>query len=284
MKHVSYNLLISLIVFFLFESCIKSSKSENNILSVSIEPQKYFLEKLVGDKYTINIVIPKGANPESYDPSPSQMVNISRSNIYFKIGNLEMENTWLKNINANNPSMNIINCSDNITTIKDNNHHGYDPHIWSSPKTVSVIAKNMYNALILNDAENKEYYLRNYIELEKDIHQTDSIIKQYLNNAPSKAFIIYHPTLSYFADQYSLKQISIESEGKQPTPQHLATLIKLGHKEGVKVVFIQEGFDIKNAEIIAQQLNARIVPINPISENWRSEMISIAKALANNDE
>jgi len=281
MKYFLYS-LFTVVLSVVLSSCNTPSSKDERVISVSIEPQKYFLESIVGNKYEINTAIPSGANPESYDPSPSQMVNIGKSILYFKIGNMGFENTWLNNIHSNNPNMKIIDCSVGIPHIHDGGHHGdCDPHTWSTPKTASTICKNMYNAIIEMDAQNRDYYLENYTALEKNIQRTDSIIKSYLDNAPTKSFVIYHPALSYFANQYNLKQYSIEVEGKSPSPQQLSQLIKQAKQDSVKVVFLQEEFDTKNAETIAQELGAKIVRINLLTYDWNDEMVKIAKAIAN---
>lgn len=278
MKHLLYILILSISAF---QACTPQKKSDEKILSVSIEPQKYLLEKLVGNKYIVNTAIPVGSNPETYDPSPSQMVNIGKSEMYFKVGNLGFENTWLKNISVNNPDMNIVDCSQGIQTIQDDHGHpNGDPHIWSSTKTALTVSTNMYNALIAHDPKHKDYYLDKFKTLEKTIQQTDSIIKSYIAEAPCKSFIIYHPALSYFAEQYGLHQYSIEVDGKNPTPKQIAELVKKAKQENIRVIFIQEEYDLKNAEPIANETGAKIVVINPLSYKWDQELIKIAKSVA----
>jgi zinc transport system substrate-binding protein len=281
------SLLIVSLSSIIFFACKPPQLDEKQTLSVSIEPQKYLLEAIIGDKYTINTVIPSGSNPESYDPSPSQMVSIGKSKVYFKIGELGFENTWLQNIKGNNPDMKIVDCSIGLKQITDHEHHGHagnDPHIWSSPKTALTVAKNIYNGIIEFDKENQEYYLKNYTKLESTINKTDSITKAYIAEAPSKTFVIFHPALSYFAEEYGLTQLTIEVDGKSPTPQQLSKLIQQAKKDKVVVVFIQEEFDEKNAEIVAKEIGAKIVRINPLSYNWEEEMIKIAKAIAQRNE
>ena len=283
MKYIIYTLSLLLVTL---SGCKPPHKDPENTLSVSIEPQKYFLESIVGNKYTVNTAIPAGSNPESYDPSPSQMVNIGKSRMFFKVGNLGFENTWLNNISINNPNLQIVDCSVGIPIIIDDHEHeghshqGSDPHIWSSPSTALIITKNMYNSMIELDPKNSDYYLDRFEDLEKVILATDSTIQSYLSQAPSKSFIIFHPALSYFADQYGLNQYSIEVEGKNPTPQQMSELIQKAKKDNVKVVFVQEEYDKKNAEPIAKELGAEIVSINPLSYSWNDELIKIAKAIA----
>ncbi|MEN9920059.1 MAG: hypothetical protein RL662_2495 [Bacteroidota bacterium] len=280
MKYLLYTIqLVSLVL--VLASCNPKASQDQKTLSVSIDPQKYLLEAIAGNKFAINTAIPAGSDPESYDPSPSQMVNIGKSKIYFKVGNMGFEGTWLQNIHVNNPEMKIVDCSFQIPLVHDDKHGGVDPHIWSSPKLVSIISKNMYNALLEYDPKNQEYYMQRYIDLDRSIQKTDSIIRSYLDQSTTKSFVIYHPALSYFANEYGLKQYTIEVDGKHPSPQQLVELIKQAKADSVKVVFLQEEYDKKNAETIANELDAAIVRINPLSYQWDEELIKIAKAIAN---
>lgn len=288
---------IIILGFLAFSSCNPPKAEKTKILTVTIDPQKYFLESIVGNHYKVECIVPSGSNPESADFTPSQMMNLDKSIAYFKIGYLGIENALIKKVSASNPELKIIDCSDGIELIGDehnnceeegHNHsndnlHGHiggDPHTWSSVKSAKVIVNNMYKALVEMDKHNEAHYTANYNKLIAEINTTDSIIKNYLNKAPSKSFIIYHPALSYFADEYGLTQYSIEHEGKNPTPSQLKELIDKAKKEGVKVVFIQKEFDTKNAETIVEAIGGKAVSLNLLSHDWNEEMINIAKAMA----
>lgn len=282
--------IILISVAFSLNGCGGEKKKDKETIFVSIQPQKFFLDNLVKDNFSIKTIIPEGSNPEIYDPTPSQMLEVGKCNLYFKIGFFGFENSWLQNLQKNNPNLYIVNSSESIEPIEidhvcsdhDHNHthQGEDPHVWSSPATAKVMVQNMYKVIIEKDSLNKDFYDDNYNALMQIFNNTDSIIKAYLQNAPSKSFIIYHPSLSYYANEYGLNQLSIEQDGKQPTPSNLKTLIDLAKQENVKVVFIQEEFDKKNAETVAKEIGAKIVPLNLLAYDWDKEMIKIAKSLA----
>ncbi|WP_165024685.1 metal ABC transporter solute-binding protein, Zn/Mn family [Dysgonomonas sp. ZJ279] len=290
-------IITSLLTIILFVGCKPPRADKPATLSVTINPQKYFLDKIVGDKYSVNCVVPSGSNPESFDLAPSQLMILDKSIAYFKVGYLGIENTLIEKISHNNPDMKLIDCSIGITPIEgshihehadgehhDHGHDGADPHIWSSPATAKIIADNMFRAVVDLDKANEDFYTTNYNELIAGINETDSILRTYIDKAPSKAFIIYHPALSYFAEEYGLTQYTIEYEGKNPSPSQLKQLIDTAKAEGVKVVFIQQEFDTKNAETVANAIGAKTVPINLLSYYWKEEMIKIAKALASDNE
>ncbi|MFV0419525.1 MAG: metal ABC transporter solute-binding protein, Zn/Mn family [Dysgonomonas sp.] len=288
---------IIILGFLVFSGCNSPKTEKTKILTVTIDPQKYFLESIVGDHYKVECIVPSGANPESADFTPSQMMNLDRSVAYFKIGYLGIENALIKKVSSSNSTLNIINCSEGIELVGDehihcdekgHNHtdkhvHGHvggDPHTWSSVRSAKIIADNMYKALVEIDKQNEADYTANYNKLIAEINTTDSIIKSYLDKAPSKSFIIYHPALSYFADEYGLTQYSIEHEGKNPSPSQLKDLINKAKEEGIKVVFIQKEFDTKNAETVVEAIDGKAVPLNLLSFDWNKEMINIAKAMA----
>lgn len=266
----------------------KQNGSEKTI-TVTIEPLRYITEQIAGDKFKVVSMVPKGSSPETYDPTPQQLVELGDSKAYFRIGYIGFEKTWLDRLIENTPHMQIFDTSVGVNLIYDSHHHcnadghqhvheGVEPHIWNSPINAQIIAKNVLLALTQMDKENEEYYTDRYKVLDKDLERTDSIIKVQLKDA-DKVFMIYHPALSYFARDYGLKQISIEDGGKEPSPVHLKNLIDSARKENVKVIFVQQEFDSRNAELIAKETGVKIIPINPLSYNWNEEIMNVAKAL-----
>ena len=288
MKH-----LISLLCLF-FIACNGGNKTTENIISVTIEPQRYFTERIVGDKFIINSIVPSGQSPETYDPTPQQMIQIGKSLAYFQIGFIGFEQAWMDNIKKNNPNLEVFDLSENMQLLQSpeieecehgegehHHHEGPDPHIWNSISGAKTIAANILKALQTLDKENSDYYQKNYEELLVEIDSTAQTIKQSLQNIPSKTFIIYHPALTYFAAENGLTQLCIEMDGKEPSPAQLKDLVKAAHDNDAKVVFIQQEFDQKNAELIAKETGCNLVRINPLDYNWSKEMTLIAKALSN---
>jgi len=290
MKYISYSIFL-----FVFFACQPKPATER-IVSVTIEPQRYFAEKIGGDHFKINTVVPVGQSPETYDPAPQQMVEIGKSVAYFQIGPIGFEQAWMDNIKKNNPGITFFDLSEGMRFIEDTEHHHHaegeecdhghhhgpqDPHIWSSIYGAKVVAKNMLDAFVSLDEEHADHYRRNYEELMKEIGQTEDHLLQLLKPVLSRAFIIYHPALTYFAEEFNLQQLCIEMDGKEPTPAQLKELVDMARLYNAQVIFVQKEFDQKNAELIAKETGCRLVTINPLAYNWSKEMIHIAKALAN---
>lgn len=272
-----------------------SSNEEKPVITVTLEPQRYFTEAIAGDKFKVISMIPKGSSPETYDPVPQQLVSLGDSKAYFRIGHIGFEQTWMDRLMNNTPHIQVFDTSKGIDLILNNNDHedenghsphdshahAVEPHIWNSATNALLIAGNTFKALCQLDKDNASYYFTRYDSLCRRIQHIDSLLCQRLS-APtaSKAFMIYHPALSYFARDYGLHQISIEEGGKEPSPAHLKELIDLCKAEGVRVIFVQPEFDKRNAETIAQQTGTKVVPIHPLSYDWEEEMLNVAQALA----
>mgnify|MGYP003623297605 FL=1 len=103
-----------------------------------------------------------------------------------------------------------------------------------------------------------------------------------LEELSCRSFVIYHPALTYFADEFGLKQYSIENDGKEPSPALLKNLIEESNAEKVGVIFVQMEFNSTHAEQIAREIGANTVIINPLDYQWDKQMEMIVKALVGN--
>ena len=279
--------LIYILTLFILSACENTTqKSEKPILTVTLEPLRYFTETIAGDNYEVVSMVPKGSSPESYDPTPQQLVNLSKSQAYLRIGYIGFEQAWMKKLEANCPNMKVYNTSKGIDLIRDKGHWhgdhfhegGVEPHVWNSTQNALIIADNIYQALCELDSTHQEDYQKRLDVLKQTIRQTDANVRTLLENADS-TFLIYHPALSYFARDHGLKQVSIEEGGKEPSPAQLKALIETCRNENVHTIFVQQEFDQRNAQLIANELGVNIVSINPLSYDWVKEMIRIAEAL-----
>lgn len=281
-------LIYILSLFFCFACSNTSQKSQKPIITVTLEPLRYFTEAIAGENFDVVSMVPKGSSPESYDPTPQQLVNLSQSQAYLRIGYIGFEQAWMKRLEANNPDMKVFDTSKGVNLIRGEGHWhgdhyhegGIEPHIWNSAHNASVIADNIYAALCELDAAYKADYKHRLDSLKQIFAQTDANIRLLLENADN-TFLIYHPALSYFARDYNLKQISIEEGGKEPSPATLRDLIETCRQENAHVIFVQQEFDQRNAQLIADELGIDIIAINPLSYDWAEEMLNIAKALKN---
>ena len=263
-------------------SCSKSKTSEQGI-AVSILPQKYLVERIAGKTYNVTVIVPPGHSPESYDPTFKQLKDISSAFIYFRIGHIPFELSQLNKIASVNPAMQIVDTSAGIEllhgTHDDHSHHhtGVDPHIWLSPKNARIMAANMFEALKVHDPIHTKTFEKNFNELDADIASADRKISASLNELKGKTFLCFHPAWSYFARDYGLKQISIETDGKEPTPADIKKILAEAKKHNIKAIFIQKEFSAEIAQSIATEINAKVVQLDPLAEDLIATMNTICE-------
>ena len=272
-------------------SCSWSTEKDSRIVTVTILPQKFFAEQIAGDRYEINCIVPAGSNPEAYDPSPSHLVHLGKSEAYFRIGQIGFEMAWMDKLEQNNPSMKIFDTSEGVhmlTGVHTHEHDGkthsaviVDPHIWCSPKNAYIIARNMYEAFVQLDPKNRDYYAANYETLLSRIAKVDSAVTAELDSVQGRAFAIYHPSLSYLARDYGVVQLCLENDGKEASALYLKQAVEAARACDVHVVFVQKEFNARQVETFATEIGAHVVTINPLNYDWETEMINIAHAIAN---
>ena len=264
---------------------------------VSILPQQSFLKAIGGEKVNITLMVQPGNSPHTYEPKASQMKAISEADLYLAI-DVEFEDVWFPKFQNLNPKMQVIDIAEGVPKISMHTfevksherkshdphaHHpeGDDPHIWTAPQNVKIIAQNIYEALIKVDAKNKTYYLYNLKIFLQDIEETHLEIKKILSSLKeSRTFMVFHPSWGYFAKAYGLKQIAVEVEGKSPKPRAMIHIIKEAREEKVNAIFTQAEFSDSAARIIAKELHIPVRKVSPLAPNWSENLLSIAKAIA----
>lgn len=260
------------------------------VLVVSIQPQKYLLEKIVGDHYQVICLMEQGANPESFEPSMANLMKLEKCQAYFCMGNLGFETAVLERIKSSNPKLIIIDNSSEIELLR-GTHSGVhshkhccgnevDPHVWTSVRNAENIVQSMYKSLIELDPDNNVEYTRNYNAILAELYRLDDEFTAQLAPFKGTAFAVWHPSLSYFAHDYGLTQIAMENEGKEVSASALKQEIDLAREKNVKVLFYQKEFDSRQVQTIGSQLDVDMVEISPMSYDWTAEMKKIANAIS----
>jgi zinc transport system substrate-binding protein len=254
---------------------------------VSIQPQKYFVERIGGDAVDVKVMVAPGAHPAVYEPSPRQMAALSRADLYFAAG-VPFEDAWLKKIRAANPDLKIVHTDAwiqkqpidrNGSTEADHGHdHGNkDPHIWLSPPLVMIQARHILAALSRTDPENADTYEANGQKFISELAQLDTRLRQmFAQHSGGRRFLVFHPSWSYFADAYGLEQIPVEISGKAPKAAELQRLITLARKNDIQTVLIQPQVSSKSAETIARAIDGQVVSADPLAENWPENLVEVA--------
>ena len=257
-------------------SCSSAKNDNANKITVSIEPLRYLTEQIVGDRFEVVTMVPKGSSPETYEPTARQMADLSESILYIKVGELGFERTWMPRLTSNAPHITVVNSSEGITS-----HIGDDPHSWMSARNAIIMAHNIYEAVKRIDVKDSVFFHQRLDSLCNVIHATDKYIRQTTAQAHCKSFIIYHPALTYFASDYGLEQLALEEHGREPSAAELEQIISTARAKGVKTMFVQREFANRNVDIITNTIGARKVEINPLGYDWNKEMRRIAAEIRN---
>ena len=257
-------------------SCSSAKNDNANKITVSIEPLRYLTEQIVGDRFEVVTMVPKGSSPETYEPTARQMADLSESILYIKVGELGFERTWMPRLTSNAPHITVVNSSEGITS-----HIGDDPHSWMSARNAIIMAHNIYEAVKRIDVKDSVFFRQRLDSLCSVIHATDKYIRQTTAQAHCKSFIIYHPALTYFASDYGLEQLALEEHGREPSAAELEQIISTARAKGVKTMFVQREFANRNVDIITNTIGARKVEINPLGYDWNKEMRRIAAEMTN---
>ncbi len=249
-------------------------------VTVTISPYKYFVDQIAKGKVDVNVMVSNGNNPETYEPYAQQMMELSKSALYLKVGSIGFEQTWMKKLQDNAPDMKVIDTSVGIKPAKTPGGN-IDPHVWMSCSNARIIASNILKALCELEPKNKAFFEKNYQSLLSIIDKRDSTIKESFKKDPDlvRKFVIYHPILTYFARDYQLEQLAIEEEGREPSASQLKSLIERARKEKIKFCLIQAEFANRNTTTFINGSHTKAMNINPLQGDWNRSMQEAAAAV-----
>lgn len=278
-------LILIAIIVILFINPVNDVKIDDNKLIVSILPIKYIIENIVEDDYYIEVIVPPGSSPETYEPTPQQLISIADATLIFTIGLIDFERELIARLPKQFDNK-IVNLSRNVKlldgcccgAVHGNHTHSIDPHIWMSPKQLITMANNAYEAISLLHPENKKYE-NNYITLIHKLEMLDSKVQGLLDQSDVNHYLIYHPALTYYANDYDLHQLAIEQDGKEPSALQLRDLIESAKRENIKIILYQKEFSKSVVETIAKDIGATSVEINPLAENIDESILHITRSI-----
>ncbi len=271
------------------------------LVYVSIPPQKYVVERVGGRHVRVGVLLRPGQSMHTYEPTPKQMVELSAARAYFCIG-APFERQVAEKVGRAVKTLEMVDVNEGVPLrqqtepCEHEEHEGHehpanhgdhegeaghvhtelDMHTWMSPRVVKAHARNIRKALERLDPAHRSDYEANLADLEADLARLDAEITASLEPLKGKSFLVYHPAFGYFADDYGLKQVAVETGGKQPSPKQLANLIEQAKASNVKLIFVQPQFSKKGAEVVAQAVGAAVVPLDPMEENYIENLRHVA--------
>ena len=273
-------------------SCGDSGKStEDNTLTVSIEPLHYIVDQIVGDDFRVNVLVPPGASPEMYEPTPLRISAAEDSQLVFSTGLIGFETAVMDRLAS--PER-FVDLSVGIGLIAESPGHndpespadghshvhdgGVDPHIWISPKSLLRMARTSYERIheLYPDSIS---YTTNYTRFCERLTALDREVSEYIAASGISSFMVFHPGLTYYARDYGLWQIALESDGKEPSSRQLAGLIELARTENISKVLYQSEFPRRTVEIVAAEIGATPVEIDILGYDIVDNILKITEII-----
>ncbi|MBN1107170.1 MAG: zinc ABC transporter substrate-binding protein [Bacteroidales bacterium] len=275
-----------LVLTVLMVSCgMNESAKTKRIITVSIAPFEYFVKAIGSDDFAVNVMVPAGASPHIYEPWPGQINMLRKSEAYVSNGFLGFEMSWLPKFYDVNKTMEKLSLGTSLNLIEaDHSHEGEhaekaDPHFWMSPKNGVVIAAKVKDLLCRLNPAGTEKYTANYDSLIIKINDLDRKAEELFADQKGNVFITYHPTLAYLARDYGLEELTLEHEGKEPSPARLKELIDIAREKNIKKIFLTREYDKRQVEALSAETGAEIVVIDPLSPDWFDAVNFIITAL-----
>ncbi len=258
---------------------------------VSIPPQAYFAHRVGSDRIEVNILVEGGKSPHTYEPTPRQVVLLSEADVFFTIG-VDYERAVIPRIERSLPNLQIVDTAvgiqfRSIEEVHDDGENAYedkDPHVWLGFDEVKIQAAHMRDALSVIDPEGTEVYSEGYNSFAADVDRIHGELSVALSSERGEILFVYHPSFGYFADSFGLIQRSVETGGNAPSPKQIEQIIKEVQRANVAVIIVQPQFSQAGANRIAEAVKAKVVSVDPLSENWILMMNDLARAVSDSGD
>ncbi len=264
-------------------------------VAVSILPQRYFLERIGGNRVTALTLVGPGQSPHSYEPTPSQMAALAGARIWILSGT-DFEEGLRPAVAAQFPKLRIVDGTEGIAFRKlqdyeresdgheheeEGDHHdsNIDRHAWLGHEPSKIMAGHIRDALSSVDPAGKSFYDSNCAALVGDIDAAFADLKVSLAPLSGKSVMVFHPSFGYFLDEFGIKQSPVETGGKEPTAKALAALIAKAKADRVPAIFVQAQFPVNAARTIGAQAGAKVVMLDPLAPDWLANIRRIGEAL-----
>jgi len=277
MKRFSILILFASIV--LLCGCISQKEIPSGQINVvtTIAPLKEFIESVGGDKVRITVLVPPGAEPHTFEPTPSQMKEVANADLYVMNGaGLEF---WMDRLLQVNKKMVVVDSSQGVPLLFEDEGEA-DPHIWLSLRNAALQVENICQGLIQVDSANKDYYLHNKEKYLQKINALDHRLNETLAAKEKKTFIVHHPAWTYFAWDYGLMQVPLMMNEKEPGPKYLAEVIDLARRDNITTIFVEPEYNPKAAEIISKEMNASVVYLDPLAGDYLENMAYVGEEIS----
>ena len=272
-----------IICALLIVGCTTKSDSDKKTIFVTITPMQSIIEEITAGDFDIEVIVPKGASPETFEPTPKQVTSFSDAEFIFSTGLIDFEQSLVQRISGD--AAEVVNLSNGIELIAGScshgNHqhkHGVDPHIWTSPRALRTMVTNAHKAIMAHYPDSVKYTEATGRLLER-IDALDTYCATRIKAEGVEAMMIYHPAYTYYARDYGIEQIAIEHDGKEPSLRQTTALIEKAKEHGVKAILRQPQYSEDKVRAIANDAGAEIITTDPLAEDILGEIERVTEII-----
>jgi len=254
-------------------------------VTVSILPQVWFAERIGGEQTRAEALVGPGHSPATFEPTSRQMANLEQATVFFCAG-VPFENGLLRRVAGlkNAPPIHGPRPEAGHDHHDHHGHHhhedGMDPHTWLDPMQAAAMGDTMATVLAQLDPAHAALYLERAATLRRDLARLSREIETILQPVRGRTFFVYHPAYGHFARAFGLKQVAIETGGREPGPRQLAQVIDQIRQQGAEVIVVQPQFSRKSAQSISRATGATLLPLDPLAPEYDTNLRHIATELA----
>lgn len=243
---------------------------ERLTVAVSIVPQETFVRAIAGELVDVVVLVPPGSSPTNYEPTPMELERFSKSAVYFAIGvPTEVSNLLPRAMSMED--LRIIKLNEDVAKVYPDREFApgsRDPHIWLSPKRAMVMVERIKEELMALDPENASVFEANASAYVETLKALDDSIKSTVEGLENRAFIVFHPSFGYLADDYGLEMHALEQDGKEATVSRLKEMVDFAKANGLKAIFYQAEISSKQATAFAEEIGGKTVQLEPLAADY----------------
>lgn len=268
-------------------------------ITVSIPPQAWLVDQIGQGRVEVTSLLGPGDSPATFQPTDFQVTEVLRSRLFFRIGVPFENGRWMEAIRSTRRvpivdtrrgidlrPMRSAGRSQGGGEIEPDHpmaqggaRAGLDPHIWLSPKLLENQARTIADEMMAVDPESVNRLRLNLTQLISELDRLDRRLTTKLAPYRGKTFMVFHPSWGYFANDYGLRQVAIEIEGKEPTDDELTEIQRLARELGTGIIFVQPQIHSRAAEAVAEAIGAKVVEIDPLQPDIISNLQRVADLL-----
>lgn len=266
----------------------------------SILPLGDFCTQIGGDLVEVQVLIPPGASPHTFEPPPSLVAKAAQARVLVYIG--AGTEPWAERLIASRGSADlaVVEATRGISLIREaslhadegdasrkreevhhstegrsemepgeaaeHRHRGGNPHVWMDPVLVQGISRAICQAFIQVDPRHEDSYKANLSRFLRELDELHREIERRVSSFAIREYVCFHPAYTYFSKRYGLREVGViePSPGREPAPRHIQRIVQAVRKYNIKVIFAEPQLNPRVAEIIAKEAGVKVLMLDPL--------------------